>query len=92
MAERSKGIIGHLWDRVKAIPTEVASTVTDKVIPQGSAELSQALFTGNGYVPYGPGQSPLAVEDGAKDHAAMLDAYAARGKGQERQLDQGMER
>lgn len=76
---RRKGLFRHLWERVKAIPSEVAATLTDKVIPQGSAELAQALYTGQGYVPYGPGQKPLAVEAPPRDHEAMLNEHAARG-------------
>jgi hypothetical protein len=46
----------HLADRVKDIPNEVYEHLTDRTLPQGAAELSHALYTGSGYVPYGPGQ------------------------------------
>src|SRR5208282_5221444 len=53
---------GHLADRILAIPSELFAGITDRIIPQGAAELSQALFTGNAYAPYGPALRPLEPE------------------------------
>jgi hypothetical protein len=33
-----------------------------RLVGQGAAEAAQALFTGNGFVPYGPTDRPLTVE------------------------------
>lgn len=64
MAESFLGRIGeHLKDRIAAIPGEAWETLTDKVLPQGAAELAQALNTGSGYVAYGDAQRPLDVQD-----------------------------
>ena len=54
MAADSKGALNFLWGRIKAIPRELVGAVTDKIIPQGAAEIAQAINTGNGYVAYGP--------------------------------------
>ena len=37
----------------------------DKMFSQGAAELGQALFSGNAYMPYGPTQSPIAMAEEA---------------------------
>ncbi len=64
--EQRKSLLGragsHLVGRIKAILPEIFATVTDKVIPQGAAELSQALYSqSNAYVPYGAGQRSVDV-------------------------------
>ncbi len=75
------------------IAAEAFETVTDRVVPQGAAEIAQALNLGHGYVPYGPGQEPLPVEpvDPASlgqltptpstqdQYEAQLSMYAAQG-------------
>jgi hypothetical protein len=38
---------------------QVFMPAAEKAIPQGAAELAQALFTGNGYMPYGPTERPM---------------------------------
>ena len=58
-----EGITGHLADRIMAIPSEVYAGITDRIIPQGAAELSQAIFTGHAYAPYGPALRPLKLEN-----------------------------
>ena len=47
----------------KTIAHEAFETLTDRIVPQGAAEIAQTLFGhGSGYVPYGPGQAALPVE------------------------------
>lgn len=40
----------------------------EKLVPQGAAELSQAIFTGNSYVPYGPTERPVSMPDAQDGH------------------------
>ena len=45
----------------------------DQKVAQGAAELGQAInSTADGYVPYGTGQQPLAVEGPATSYADMI--------------------
>jgi hypothetical protein len=63
-------MMAHLGGRIAAIPREVSSTVVNRIIPQGAAELAQALNHGSvGYVPYGAPQS----------FDSRLNQYASRG-------------
>jgi hypothetical protein len=48
-------LVSRLFDRVKAIGPEVGAEVS-RLGTQGSMELSNALFNGSAFVPYGPGQ------------------------------------
>ncbi len=74
---------------------EAAMSAAEKLIPQGAAELAQGLYTGNAYVPYGPTDMAVPMQDdpamgGAPQIQApevsandsynqMLDSYASRG-------------
>jgi hypothetical protein len=65
----------------------------EKVIPQGSAEIAQALFTGNGFVPYGPTNMPVSMIS-EEEKSVTLDqmrADAGPDLGQERSMDRGRE-
>ena len=55
-------VASHLAGRVKAIPKEIYGHITDRVIPQGSAEIAHSLYSGSGYLPYGPGQRAVETE------------------------------
>ena len=72
------GVASYLWNRVAK---EAAQTLTQRVIPQGAAELSQALFSqSNAYVPYGQGQRPVAPAQGPQQsYQEMLRAASQRG-------------
>lgn len=56
--ERAAGHLAHRLDP-RTILGEMAAAVADKVIPQGAAELGQAIFGHGAYVPYGQGQDPI---------------------------------
>ena len=54
----------------------------EKTIPQGASEIGQALFTGNAYVPYGPTDNPVPMQDAAQQtaiEATPAEATAERG-------------
>jgi hypothetical protein len=44
---------------MKWLLNEAVMPAAEKLIPQGAAELAHSLFAGNGYVPYGPTESPV---------------------------------
>ena len=57
----------ELFDGLKAVGQSIGNTLANDVLPdisaemgrmgtQGTMELAAALFNGNGFVPYGPGQ------------------------------------
>ncbi len=69
MVERG---VEHVKERLGAFFKEAFDTFCDKVVPQGAAELAQALNTGQGYVAYGPGQHPQEV---AAPDAALHSTY-----------------
>lgn len=59
-------VVDQLKERLslKTIGVEMLATVTDKIIPQGAAEASQAYFSGYAaYVPYGPSQGPAPLDN-----------------------------
>lgn len=62
----SKGTDGF-WDAVvsgiDAVMTEAIMPALEKTIPQGAAELSQALFAESAYVPYGPTDREMEMPD-----------------------------
>jgi hypothetical protein len=69
---------------------ETAQTVTDRVIPQGAAELAQGLVGnaannhGSAYVPYGHAQAPVPVSGNWSDRftsQGQSGAAQARGSG-----------
>ena len=77
----------HVWERVKAIGPEAFETLTDKVIPQGAAEISQALNSqSNAYVAYGAGQNAdLSVGGPQQNYTDMIREASQRVEhGQER--------
>ena len=54
-------IKAHL--NLKTIAAEAFETLTDRIVPQGAAEIAKALFShGSAYVPYGPGQEAMPIE------------------------------
>lgn len=79
-------------DRIKAIPGEILHTLTEKVIPQGAAELAQALNSdANAYVPYGSAQRPLEVEGPQMSYQEALRESSQRAT-QEHDHGHGMDR
>ena len=76
------GLLKDIGDRLKAIPSEVASTLTDKVIPQGATEVVQAIYAGHAFTPYGSAQQPLDIEGPQMSYQDTLRDAAQRG-GQE---------
>ena len=78
----------------KAVITEAVMPAVEKMIPQGAAELGQALYTGSGYMPYGATERPMEIEPAMNQEGfnSLLDSYAARGRGAEEQSNEkGME-
>ena len=75
----AKNWLERIGERLAEVPAEVAQTLTDKVIPQGAAELSQALNSqSNAYVPYGAAQRPLEVEGPQVNYQEMLREASSR--------------
>ena len=73
-----RSIAAHLASRIKAIPSEIATAITDKIIPQGAAEISQALFAGGSpYVPYGSTQRPLPTAETQAQQTVQAPAAQA---------------
>ena len=58
----SKGIGEKVAEFGKAVFDKAVMPAMEKLIPQGAAEVAQALFTGNGYVPYGPTEQPVPMD------------------------------
>ena len=73
--------VDHIKDRlnIKTIASEMASTVTDRIIPHGAAELAHAFMTqGSGYVPYGQESIPVSDADAVQDAPpSMAEQYQA---------------
>jgi len=46
----------------KAVIDKALLPAAEKLIPQGASELSQALFTGSAYMPYGPTNRPVSMD------------------------------
>ena len=100
--EQDRGVLGrigdHLKERAKAFVPEVFQTATDKVIPQGAAEVASALNTGSGYVPYGAAQAPLQPEadQGGGVHGKApeqsYEQYLEQYRGREQDQGKGIER
>ena len=69
----------ELFDGLKAVGQSVGNTLVNDVLPdigaemsrlgtQGTMELASAIFSGNGFVPYGPGQyTPQAEQEAAPE-------------------------
>ncbi|MEO2092206.1 MAG: hypothetical protein ABGY75_22345 [Gemmataceae bacterium] len=62
MSEESKSWQQQLAAFAKGVVTEAVMPAAEKLIPQGAAELSQALYTGSAYMPYGPTEKPVPME------------------------------
>lgn len=62
MSEDKKTWQQQLAAFAKGVVTEAVMPAAEKLIPQGAAELSQALYTGVGYMPYGPTERPVPME------------------------------
>lgn len=67
---------------------QVFMPAAEKAIPQGAAELAQALFTGDGYMPYGPTERPMDQPEhgvhGPQPQEAQDRAGEAQGHAEER--------
>ena len=66
--EQPRGVIGQTWDlgsgAVRWFGREALMPALEKLIPQGASELANALFQGNGYMPYGTTQRPVPKPKG----------------------------
>lgn len=62
MSEEMKSWREQLAAFAKGVVTEALMPAAEKLLPQGAAELSQALYTGVGYMPYGPTEKPVPME------------------------------
>lgn len=51
----------------------------EKLIPQGGAEIMQALYTGQGYTPYGPTEQEVGLPAGEQGQAASDQEMSERG-------------
>src|SRR5262245_33414983 len=97
--ERKPGVLRRaaaaVGRQVQRIFREVSSTVTDRVIPQGAAEIGQALYGSpgggtTGYTPYGTGQRPAPIyqpPQQARGFDQRLAEYASRGAQRGRQQE-----
>jgi hypothetical protein len=81
----------HLADRVKAIPREIYAHATDRVIPQGAAELGHVLHTGSAYLPYGPGQRGVETEQSKGGNDNQKRDEAQQQTEQAKSNDRGLE-
>jgi hypothetical protein len=81
----------HLADRVKAIGPEIYEHIADRTLPQGAAELSHALYTGGGYVPYGPGQRAIEGEQSKSVQGEQQLTEEQQKQDQARTKDRGLE-
>jgi hypothetical protein len=52
----------RLASYAKSVVDEAIMPAAQKLVPQGAAELAQALYTGSGYMPYGPTEKPVPME------------------------------
>lgn len=88
--EKERSVIGKVWDYMKdRVAPEIGDMLVQKTA-QGAAELGQAINSqADGYVTYGAGQQPLAVEGAQQSYQDMLRDSASHGAGhdQERGLD-----
>lgn len=80
-----------LWDKVadhiidRVVP-EVGNTLMQK-IGHGATEISQALYNGQAFTPYGPGQNALEVEGPQKSWADQLRDASQRGHEQQHEME-----
>lgn len=60
MSQRTRAVFEALKEGAAAVGREAIMPALEKLVPQGAAELSHALMTGQvGYVPYGPTEMAL---------------------------------
>ena len=83
--EQSKGVVrgfvGAVIGSISWVAREAVIPAMEKLIPQGAAELSQALFTQNAYVPYGP--TEMAVPDPPTLESQVMGTIAPEPLGQQ---------
>jgi hypothetical protein len=82
----SEGTDGF-WDAIKdmgaAVVNEAIMPALEKAIPQGASELGQALFTGQGYMPYGPTERPMDVPEATQPEMEQMSLGDAMAKAAE---------
>lgn len=83
---RTERAVDHLAHRLNptTIAKEMANAVTERIVPQGAAELAGALFGQGAYTPYGQGQEPIpplepGAEQGGGVHGPQADPQAPPG-------------
>ena len=74
MAEEQSGLGGKALDALKWLGREMVMPAAEKLIPQGAAEVAQALNTGQGYVPYGPTERPVGEPEAPQGTAHGMEA------------------
>ena len=77
-------LAGWVTKKFDAVIDHAIVPAVEKLIPQGASEAAQALFTGNGFTPYGPTADPVPMHEGGTVHGSNvtnLDDW--RNKGQE---------
>lgn len=62
MSEQTDDWGRQLARYTKAVIDKALLPAAEKLIPQGASELSQALFTGSAYMPYGPTNRPVSMD------------------------------
>ncbi len=82
MAQRGNGFMEALKEAAAAIAPGLQNIGTDmkaelsRLGTQGSMEMASALFNGNAFVPYGPGQyTPSNQEQGKDVHGPEAGAH-----------------
>lgn len=75
-----RSALAHLGNRLNPVTMvrEALAAFPDKIIPQGAAEIGQALFAGgNPYTPYGPTERPLPMTEAQPVQAPVAEPVAA---------------
>jgi hypothetical protein len=78
---------------VSHVVRDTANYFTHRVIPQGAAEVSQALnHQSNAYVPYGHAQAPVRATAAAQNNALSKwsDRFPSQAQGRSQGMSQGM--
>jgi hypothetical protein len=83
MSENSK----RLWESLKSD----AKAEMSRLGTQGAMELASALFNGNAFVPYGPGQYTPSQEQ-QQEHAPEQPQDHGQEHAQEQDREMGLER
>ena len=103
MSQENRSWADVLKGAAKWVANEAIMPAAEKLIPQGAAELTQALHMGNGYVPYGPTERPVPMDSQeaaaptetahGTSYQSHLEMYAARAPhGMEQQQDNHLDR